>query len=1152
MSHLEPSYLRYIYDGLEKGDLHPDNAAALPEGLTGLYEAAFEENKPARERQKLLETFAIWALLKKEVSTQFVAELLEVATQEIVDFIATYSSWFTSSESGKYQLYHERLKVYLLQKLSEQEITILHNELVSRLEQALSEQMQDEFELYGLEFLSAHYFITAMLTSDGTKLIALSYDQKHWQRQLKLSNGFEWTKKGLKQVMSWASKYNDEEVIECGLQMVDLHHQEENDAPQIVALVAEGDVDTALKRIEAFGGNDKEGLQRKFILYMLCLMEITLLESKNKPFRKEAIEKILKHFDENLPVDHSILNWDDFFPSYLMFQIASKLIKIGSNHLIIYDRNKKFIDWENEKNNKVEFEKRKKTNNEILKINYLNIESNYSSIYEIENEINKDEIILKENDSPWSISNYYLECGIKSLNNNDFRNGLLYIKLAYLYTDKIEIVDDDDRGIARWNMCNDLADNGYNNLALYTMPKIKTDFFDFACGDLANKFEKQNDLISLQNLVAKSNHENQTVIGLINHLTSKKKYYDIRIELINLLKINDSNKLTDSIIRDISFELIKNKNYSLVFEFIKIDTIYFIILDEILNKLIEVEITSNNYLNAIELIKRISDQECKASNIKNYLDFILNDSNLDYIIKNVSWTEDGYRETYLDIIFEKIIQKFNLETALLKLDLIKDKVERKEAIIGINIGIFNKLDYVEFSSYFNSISEEIIKFNILNRILNFNLDNATIQIVINSVLQLSDILYKAELLIKITSKITSLNTKEKIALIDLAFIETNYINNPIVKSSLLKQIAEKIILFGNKNIGIDIYKQVIIEAKAIEDYKTKTKLLIDLSEAFLHVGDVDNFSVLIDDAFNMALKIVDDWDKYLIFRNICYLLIENNQLEKPIEIANLLENSKQINIILLVSLKHYKNGNFERSNFLELEAYNKTKEITIEKEKIISFIEFFKKLLEKNNNDFDNSIFEECIECILKTNNNETKCKALIEISILLIKNKMLLLAGTILEKAIENANNIKDDGFNSIIKEISKISIENGFYKLIERISKKGIKNELLKNIGNKAINSNSYHLSLDILDEFDFYENKKVIKNGIINNVNTTNINIEFTNNVIKDPTQEVKLIEHVLQMYALNQLFFENLSEEKINRFNRTLNIQWAIDIKNQLPN
>ena len=43
MNNLEPSYLRYIYDGLDKGELHPDNAAGLPLGLTGLYEAAWEK-----------------------------------------------------------------------------------------------------------------------------------------------------------------------------------------------------------------------------------------------------------------------------------------------------------------------------------------------------------------------------------------------------------------------------------------------------------------------------------------------------------------------------------------------------------------------------------------------------------------------------------------------------------------------------------------------------------------------------------------------------------------------------------------------------------------------------------------------------------------------------------------------------------------------------------------------------------------------------------------------------------------------------------------------------------------------------------------------------------------------------------------------------
>ncbi|MEY3683104.1 MAG: hypothetical protein RLZZ289_1639, partial [Bacteroidota bacterium] len=319
MPHLEPTYLRYIYDGLIKGSIHPENAAELPEGLIGLYEEAFDEKQPVHLRQQLLERFAIWALLKKEVSAQFVAEVLNQPTVEIQEFIATYSAWFNSPESGKYQLYHERLKVYFLQKLSEGEVHVLHEKLISRLEQAIEEQKADEFEWYGLEFLTQHYAVNAMLNGDGSKLLDHAYNQNHWQRQLKISKGYIWTKSGLHSVMNWASKYNDDEVIECGLQLVDLHHQEQNAAPQIVALVAEGDFDSALKRIEQFGGNDKVGLQRKFILYMLCLMELTLLESKNKPFRKEGIEKILRHLDEQLPVDHSVLNWSEFFPSNLIF-----------------------------------------------------------------------------------------------------------------------------------------------------------------------------------------------------------------------------------------------------------------------------------------------------------------------------------------------------------------------------------------------------------------------------------------------------------------------------------------------------------------------------------------------------------------------------------------------------------------------------------------------------------------------------------------------------------------------------------------------------------------------------------------------------------------------------------------------------------------
>jgi hypothetical protein len=156
MSKIEPSYLRYIYDGLEKGEIHSDNAAALPEGLIGLYDEAFDESKPVQERQKLLVTFAIWALLKKEVSAQFVAELLEVPTQEIVDFIATYSSWFTSPESGKYQLYHERLKVYLLQKLNELNINMILSKLIKFLNK---KKQTKEISIYSEEWKGYYYLL---------------------------------------------------------------------------------------------------------------------------------------------------------------------------------------------------------------------------------------------------------------------------------------------------------------------------------------------------------------------------------------------------------------------------------------------------------------------------------------------------------------------------------------------------------------------------------------------------------------------------------------------------------------------------------------------------------------------------------------------------------------------------------------------------------------------------------------------------------------------------------------------------------------------------------------------------------------------------------------------------------------------------------
>jgi len=185
---------------------------------------------------------------------------------------------------------------------------------------------------------------------DAASLKNLAYDQKYWERQVKASKGFEWSKKMLNEMMYLASKFDEEEVIECALNKVDLYHQEQNDAPRIVQLVADGDIETALQRIDAFGGEDKEGLQRKFILYMLCLMELTLLDSKDKDHAKSGIEKILKHFDENIPANQpDLINWNDFFPSYLIFNFSFYILKMGIKNILIFKRTDKWsCEWLND------------------------------------------------------------------------------------------------------------------------------------------------------------------------------------------------------------------------------------------------------------------------------------------------------------------------------------------------------------------------------------------------------------------------------------------------------------------------------------------------------------------------------------------------------------------------------------------------------------------------------------------------------------------------------------------------------------------------------------------------------------------------------------------------------------------------------------
>jgi hypothetical protein len=344
LRHTDPTYLRTIHDELLSGAVHKDNASALPQGLVGMYEEALPPAVNVNERKKFLDFFAVWALLKKEVSAEFVAPLLEGWSKgQVIDYIAQYSRWFNSPSGGTYVLYHERLRAFVLQKIADAQFKACNEAIINQGRVALQEMAGDEWERYALEHLTTHLLIQAMESKDATALKALTYNTSHWNRQLEMSKGFEWSKRMLNEMMLWASKYDDDEVIECALNKVDLHHLEQNDAPRIVEFVAQNDMETALQRIESFGGNDQEALQRKFILYMLCLMELTLLDSKDKPFRKGEIEKLLKHLDESKYLNS--ICWSNYFPPNVVFELAVEWHAMGVDYIKVYSIRTQW-DWE--------------------------------------------------------------------------------------------------------------------------------------------------------------------------------------------------------------------------------------------------------------------------------------------------------------------------------------------------------------------------------------------------------------------------------------------------------------------------------------------------------------------------------------------------------------------------------------------------------------------------------------------------------------------------------------------------------------------------------------------------------------------------------------------------------------------------------------
>jgi tetratricopeptide (TPR) repeat protein len=1115
-NYIDPTYLRAIREGLLSGKLEKENEVELPEGLAELFDKElFPLNNTISEKQLLLHFFSSFALLQKNANPQFIAEILDWEERKVSIFIYKYSKWFSASGNNQFRLYHDRFRVYILQKITSKTFSQFNNKLIQICNQSITSNSNEENKLYALEHLSSHLFVKAMLDSDGSKLKQFAYDTTIWELQIKASKGFEWSKKMLGEMMQWASKFDEEEVIECALNKIDLYYQEQNDAPRIVGLVSDGDIEMALQRIEVFGGNDKEGLEGMFILYMLCLMELTLLESKDKHHAKTSIEKILKHLDDKLPKDNSILNWINFFPSYLMFKIIIELKIKSINYNSLFQLfkpssfNTKDFEWIS-----------KEDSYNDLKLDVIN---------EFINNIKNDQLNVE-------VFNYLLIALVKIKKYDqvfekidDFSVNVFYNKDFTLsnVTSQIAENGDADRALSSIIKINDIyiKANTYCNIAkiLINLDRIKDSYiiFDKAIAlskEINNEFKryevlaKLSTLLFFQNKIKESNQ-------LMNSVIDKEKK-------------ENSDILKNILIKNISIEYINQNNLNNSLKFFK-------------------QIPKNDAKNQIKLLVNIAKNIAVNNRDFNYLKILQKAIN----IANKNPYEDT-RNGLIELISNTFAEIGCFEKAFSLRKSIKNKntcfMYQKLKNILFELIKLDKFKDVS-NIYLNNLksSHEITVQNLSLILKSVSIEKANQFKFSESIFLASKIKYESEFysstrgltLMEISLRMCDLETSND-------YLEiARSISDRFIKCQTLVKLSDKILKQGKEFESKLILDEALDIAYELNNKSNQVILLTVIAKTLREQGDYEKSYGYIQQAIQYSDKIVNERDKNRKIIPIISELILQGKLFKAIEIAKKTTNKDnegdKSKVLINLSKDLFRQGKINEAKFYLNEAMSEAKII-----KSVFYRDF---ALSDVCIEYSKQInIEETLEILKYINDEQVKANVIEKINITLInQNKFEFAMQNIISLNLKRLK-LKSELIKSICCEFVKL----GEYRNSELFSLKiddfETSQSCWKCIGSIMINSTDYFTALKNISHFKDEEVRINIRKGILTGINLENINREILLDLIKSNKPKTSYIEEVLQHFAILQIFFSNLPQEKLDRYNRTLNLQWAIDIKNQLPN
>ena len=199
-------------------------------------------------------------------------------------------------------------------------------------------------------------------------------------------------------------------------------------------------------------------------------------------------------------------------------------------------------------------------------------------------------------------------------------------------------------------------------------------------------------------------------------------------------------------------------------------------------------------------------------------------------------------------------------------------------------------------------------------------------------------------------------------------------------------------------------------------------------------------------------------------------------------------------------------------------------------------------------------VLQESLGCARGISDDWDKSKALTAISSVLAKQGKLEDARLLLMESLDCSRRISDSYHPKAAAstELAKQGhLEKAAQEVLE-IPQIFIRYEAWKQFVGDVSNTDLAKMEFDRSLLLKSDEAQKYYRKGWCENVSLLATDKLLTSKVLPVLSQDVESIEMLLQKYALRMLTLEKSSKEKINRLNRTLDIQWAIDIENSIIN